>query len=260
MDEYLNKGIKEIITQFPPVETILNEYDIGCAPCNVGSCLLRDIVEIHNLSEQDEEKLMSEIANVFYPGKVVEIPKIKKRGAPLSKDKKYSPPMKKLVNEHLLIKRLIALIPFIAETLDINKKSHQLLIRQCVDFIRSYADKFHHAKEEDILFKCFDESLDILTVMLTDHDTGRGHVRAILGAMDNGENEIVIHHLIQYAELLTEHIKKEDEILYPWMDRILDDRQIGKLYSQFSETDIQFGDAPKKYEEFIVDLEKKYKQ
>ena len=46
MDEYLNKGIKEIINQFPEVENILNEYGIGCAPCSVGTCLLKDIVEI----------------------------------------------------------------------------------------------------------------------------------------------------------------------------------------------------------------------
>ena len=32
MEDYLNKGIKEIIDQFPKVENVLNEYDIGCAP------------------------------------------------------------------------------------------------------------------------------------------------------------------------------------------------------------------------------------
>lgn len=50
MDEYLNEGIKEIITEFPKVESILNDYDIGCGPCNVGICLLKDIVTIHRLS------------------------------------------------------------------------------------------------------------------------------------------------------------------------------------------------------------------
>ena len=46
MQEYLNKGIKEVIKQFPPVADILNEYDIGCVPCSVGTCLLKDIVQI----------------------------------------------------------------------------------------------------------------------------------------------------------------------------------------------------------------------
>ena len=44
MEAYLNKGIKEIIDQFPEIEDILNEYDIGCGPCSVGTCLFKDIV------------------------------------------------------------------------------------------------------------------------------------------------------------------------------------------------------------------------
>jgi len=35
----------------------------------------------------------------------------------------------------------------------------------------SYADRFHHAKEEDILFKFFDENLDMVKVMCEDHKT-----------------------------------------------------------------------------------------
>ena len=31
------------------------------------------------------------------------------------------------------------------------------------------------------------------------------------------------------GELLTEHIRKEDEILYPWMEQQLSDGQIGRL-------------------------------
>jgi len=54
MEAYLNRSIKEVMTAFPAVEKILDEYGIGCGPCAVGSCLLKDIVEIHNLPEEDE--------------------------------------------------------------------------------------------------------------------------------------------------------------------------------------------------------------
>jgi hypothetical protein len=57
MEAYLNTGIKQIIDQFPEVGGILDEYGIGCAPCSVGTCLLKDIIEIHHLSE-DEEKVI----------------------------------------------------------------------------------------------------------------------------------------------------------------------------------------------------------
>ena len=51
MDAYLNKGIKDIIKEFPEVEDVLNDYDIGCGPCTVGICQLKDIIDIHRLPE-----------------------------------------------------------------------------------------------------------------------------------------------------------------------------------------------------------------
>jgi hemerythrin-like domain-containing protein len=61
-----------------------------------------------------------------------------------------------------------------------------------------------------------------------------------------------------YRELLTGHIKKEDEILYPWMDRNLSTRQIGELFTKFSEADNQMGFSPEKYEKFVEALEKQF--
>ena len=68
----------------------------------------------------------------------------------------------------------------------------------------------------------------------------------------------IAEHLNAYRELLKEHIKKEDEILYPWMDRNLSDTQIGELFSEFNTTDEQIGYSPDKYEVFINHLENKY--
>jgi hemerythrin-like domain-containing protein len=60
-----------------------------------------------------------------------------------------------------------------------------------------------------------------------------------------------------YRELLTEHIKKEDEILFPWMDRNLSTSQVDELFSKFNEVDQQMGFSPEKYEDFVQKLEKK---
>ena len=259
MEEYLNKGIKVIINQFPEVGDILNEYDIGCVPCSIGSCLLKDIIEIHNLSPDEEQKLMTGIARVIYPDREIEIPRIVRKHEAGSKGTSYSPPMKKLVEEHVLIKRLVAMIHELIDNLDVASGEGRQAIIDGVDFIRSYADKYHHAKEEDILLKYFDESLDIIKTIYEDHETGRAHVRAVLEALEAEDKEAVSEHLRAYQELLTEHIRKEDEVLYPWMDRNLSITQIGELYSKFSGKDEEFGDAPKKYEELINKLEQKFK-
>lgn len=70
--------------------------------------------------------------------------------------------------------------------------------------------------------------------------------------------EAIAEHLNLYHELLSEHIKKEDEILYLWMDRNLSIKQVGELFSKFNEIDEQFGDAPVKYEQFISELEERF--
>jgi hemerythrin-like domain-containing protein len=113
-------------------------------------------------------------------------------------------------------------------------------VGEALHFIRNYADRFHHAKEEDILFKYFDEGSDILTIMCKEHEIGRGHVRAAAAALEQGKATAIIEHLAAYGALLMEHIRKEDEILYPWMNSLLSDSQVGQLFTKFGVVDKQF--------------------
>jgi hemerythrin-like domain-containing protein len=245
LDKFLNEGIKDIIDRYPAVGAILNEHRIGCVPCKVGSCRLKDIVEVHNLPPEAEQAMLTRIAQVVLPNQNVAIPLSKRAQPNKAGGRPLSPPLKMLVDEHVLIKRLLALIPRMIARLDVNTDEGRTLILAAVDFIRSYADRYHHAKEEDILFKFFAEGLDILKVMHADHEQGRGHVRAVVEAVARRDQAAVAAHLGAYRELLTEHIKKEDEVLYPWMDRQLSDSQVGRLFAEFNATDKAYGDAPR---------------
>jgi hemerythrin-like domain-containing protein len=258
MEKYLIKGIKEIIDEFPEVENILSEYGIGCGPCNVGLCLLKDIVQIHNLPQDQEQQLMARIAQQIYPGKRIDILRITRRTEGKKQEIRYSPPMKKLVEEHVLIKRWAALIPEVVRNINLKTEAGRQVIREGIDFIRSYADGYHHAKEEDILFKYFDETTDILKVMHEDHKQARSHVKSMLEALDKQDETTLAEHLNAYRDLLIEHIRKEDEILYPWMDNNLSIRLIGELFSKFDAADQQIGFSPVKYEAFIKELEDKF--
>ena len=258
METYLNKGIKEIIDEFPEVEGILNRFGIGCGPCSVGTCLLKDIVDIHDLPAEQEREMMTSIAQAINPHEPVKIPKMHRKMKPESKKINYSPPMKTLVDEHVLIKRWVALIPTVVENLDLDSDEGRRLIRKGIDFIRSYADRFHHAKEEEILFKYFDENSDILKVMHEDHTNARSHVAAMLQALDNKNKAALAEHLLAYGELLSEHIKKEDEILYPWMDRNLSITQVGEIFSKFNEVDNKMVESARNYEAFVDNIEKEF--
>lgn len=260
MEAILNTGIKSIIQQHPGVEKVLNDYGIGCGPCSVGTCLLKDIVAIHNLSAETEQELLTRIFRIIYPGQAVVLPASQRPKPVTSKEAQLSPPMKMLVTEHVLIKRLLALIPQLSVGLDLTASAVQTALRDTVDFIRSYADRYHHAKEEDILFKYFDAKADILQVMLADHDSARGHARGVLAALERLSAAEVAEHLNAYRELLTQHIKKEDEILYPWMDRQLNLGQVGRLFNQFNEANQTLRGAPEKYQALILRLEQETAQ
>lgn len=91
--------------------------------------------------------------------------------------------------------------------------------------------------------------------MYEDHTTGRGHVKAMLQALEHKDKTKLGEHLMAYRELLTGHIKKEDEILFPWMDRNLSTTQVDELISKFDAVDKQMGFSPEKYEAFVQNLE-----
>ena len=137
-----------------------------------------------------------------------------------------------MVDEHQLILRMISLVELNTALLEKGKFRNWQFYLDAVDFIRNYADRFHHAKEEDVLFKelvknGMPEKQSPIEAMHMEHDQGRAHVRAIEEAAQQaldgevGQGPIIVEHAKGYAELLRGHIEKENDILYPLAERIL---------------------------------------
>lgn len=108
--------------------------------------------------------------------------------------------------------------------------------RECIDFVRNYADKHHHGKEEQILFRFMLEKNDpaseklVRNGMLVEHDLARYHVRELDEALtqyeENPTSEVKLNILIHaagYAELLQRHINKENDVCYTYAERLLSD-------------------------------------
>lgn len=240
MEDILNRNIKEVLKEFPALEQILNEFNIGCISCSMGSCLLRDIVEIHNLADAQEIALMGRIGEVVFPGQGISLPRIQRKTKQRPNEVPLSPPLKELVDEHTVIKRLIALMPEILRTVDIASPTGRITINNSIDFIRNFADAFHHAKEENILFGYFDQGAEIIASFIQEHELGRSYVRAAVDGLSSNDTKKVGENLAAYGALLSEHIKKEDEILYPWMNRTLTDNQVGMLFSKFADVNREY--------------------
>ncbi len=255
MEAFKNKGIKDIVADFPEVGSILEEYGIGCGPCTVGICQLKDILDIHTMEPENEKELMRRIESVIYPERGIDAP-VTTPPSTVAVRHNFSAPMQRLVDEHVLIKRWLAVIPSVVETMDLTTVEGVQIGEDGIDLIQSYADRLHHAKEEDILFGYFDDTVEIFQVIYQDHLQARSHVKQMQVAMEKKDEPSLKHHLMAYAILLVEHIKKEDEILFPWLDRKLMDLQLNELAEKFDQEDQRLGVDPIKYDNFLSKLEK----
>src|SRR3989338_1160616 len=147
-----------------------------------------------------------------------------------------------LSDEHRNILRLIDAMLEKCDQLENKKEIDRAFFEKAIDFIRNYADKFHHAKEEDILFKelCKDTvqmHCNPTEQMLHEHDLGRGYVKDLEKGVNSNNKEIVIKNARGYAELLQEHIFKEDNILYPMADEALDSKVQKLILEKFSKAE-----------------------
>jgi hemerythrin-like domain-containing protein len=260
MKKLLGAAIKDVISENPEVGKLLESYDIACVPCQVGTCVTKDVFEIHNLDPEKEKSLLEGIANLVYPGQEVEIPTLTKKTSADDGAVRYSPPLQLLVDEHVVIKRLLSLIPTVIDSLDLNEASCRSEILAIADFITNYADKFHHAKEEDILFKYFEEGIEIVQVMCADHVASRNFRKGMTDGVEFKNKDEVESSLIGYQQLMVDHIYREDNILYPWMDRIINTSQVGEMYGKFQDADRLFEDQPERLIEIVETLEEKYKK
>lgn len=121
-------------------------------------------------------------------------------------------------------------------------------LEQMLDFFVNFADRCHHAKEENLLFPRLAErglSRDggPLGVMLMEHDEGRGYLKAARAALpkarqsDKTAGAAVRKGILNYAELLRAHIHKENMVLFHLANELLTAADQRELTAAFETAD-----------------------
>jgi hemerythrin-like domain-containing protein len=147
--------------------------------------------------------------------------------------------------EHRLIEEALAALEAFVRRLTAGPEV-RLRLREFAAFFMNFADRRHHGKEEDRLFRSlarhgFPLDGGPLAVMLAEHEEGRGHVRALAriaagdGPLGPEERDEVEREARRFAVLLRNHIQKEDRILYPMALRVLPAEELDDLARQFAE-------------------------
>jgi hemerythrin-like domain-containing protein len=150
-----------------------------------------------------------------------------------------------LIHEHELILRGVAVLERMAR----RTTSGQLVpagdARSIIDFIRKFADGCHHAKEEGVLFPAM-QAAGVpgqggpIGVMLSEHEQGRAAVQAMDEAVSGFGSDpdapgAFGRAAFAYASLLSNHIFKENNVLFRMADSVIPASQDAALVAAYDE-------------------------
>ena len=169
-----------------------------------------------------------------------------------------------LTKEHQLILKYVNLMERYAES-TLKHQDNLILMEKAdcfLEFIDAFADRFHHEKEESILFRYL-QIPGVLThcnpvpQMLNEHQKAREFVQSMRQALQAKDLNGLANNAVQYSLLLKEHIYKEDNILYPMAERSLSGEVKLKLSEECCQADecLDSQTIWCKYERLYNDLE-----
>jgi hemerythrin-like domain-containing protein len=155
-----------------------------------------------------------------------------------------------LKDEHEGIKLMLSIMENILKDLGKGNEMNMDHYAKIIEFVKGFADKCHHGKEEDILFPAMvshgiPKESGPIAAMLNEHQLGREYIKSLSSAFEafKGGNKLAINSIISssnsYVELLRNHIKKENNILFIMADNVLNETEQSKIFDAFEKLEVE---------------------
>ena len=165
--------------------------------------------------------------------------------------------------EHRLIERMLSVIKGALVQIETTKSVDPVFVDTAVDFIRFYADRTHHGKEE-ILFReldkrsLSDDDRRIMNELVEEHVVGRQATKALVEANNlyrNGDVKAlskIADNLRKLVEFYPKHIEKEDKVFFPAARAYVTDSEDQAMLAEFWDFDRRM--IHEKYESVVEGL------
>lgn len=165
-----------------------------------------------------------------------------------------------LRNEHEGIELMLRILQAIAGKLGQGEQIGSGQLNGIMEFLSIFVDKCHHGKEEEFLFPAL-EAVGVqrdggpIGVMLNEHEQGRKLVAKLKDAVTrctSGDKTAAAGFQLttsEYVTLLTQHIEKENNVLFAMADAKLDAAKDAELFEAFEQLENE-RIGPGKHEEF----------
>ena len=169
-----------------------------------------------------------------------------------------------LMIEHRLIERAIAFMKVERERLIAGGDLDPVTIDTLVDFIKTYADRCHHGKEEDILFKDLanrelsEEERTLMDELVEEHQRGRRLTSTLVEAKnavvagDRSKLSEVLSTMGELIEFYPKHIEKEDKRFFPDTERHYTTEELDRMIESFYTFDMRM--IHNKYHDVVESL------
>ena len=149
-----------------------------------------------------------------------------------------------LKNEHHGIELMLQVLQAVAGRFERGEETNGKDLAGILEFLTVFIDKCHHGKEEEFLFPAL-EAVGVprdggpIGVLLREHEQGRVLVARLKEAVksfssgDAAGAAAVPLIIDEYTALLTQHMAKENTVLFPLTEAKLDSSKDLKLFEAF---------------------------
>lgn len=144
-----------------------------------------------------------------------------------------------LLNEHEAILSALNILERMMAAAKNNSPIVTKDILNFIGFLKEFADKCHHGKEEGLLFPAMigagvPDRGGPIGVMMREHDAGRHFIREMEASLFPTFDPLRFAEAArQYIALLRAHIQKENAVLFPMAERLLGEPVLTNLYNGF---------------------------
>jgi hemerythrin-like domain-containing protein len=172
-----------------------------------------------------------------------------------------------LQHEHEAIGRVLSVLEGQVGRAEHGNRLNPSVLRGSLEFLRGFADRCHHGKEETGLFPLLAAKDAVLEtgpvkILSGEHEAGRHLLRELEAAIpgieagDPHAARDACRAAALYTRMLRRHIEKENAILFNLARTLLTDEDADQLARHFTEVEERMGpDAHTRYEALIRELE-----
>ncbi|MFQ5718727.1 MAG: hemerythrin domain-containing protein [Acidobacteriota bacterium] len=172
-----------------------------------------------------------------------------------------------LESEHRVIQKVLRGLEGICRRIESGGSVERETLVGVVDFLRRYADRHHHAKEEAHLFPVLEQrglprEGGPIGVMLAEHETGRALVGRMDAAAERGTDGDAPRDFAaagrELVDHLSRHIEKEEGVLFPMAEDLLDRQTLETLVDWVEKADAESMSVLERrsFEQAAADLER----